>query len=127
LAYQNSLNPRPLLTRPTGTSPLRHHDNHSGGPGTPKYAGVERGAGVGRDPAAESDFRDFVAVRSAALHRTAYLLVGDWALAEDLVQIALTKTYLAWRRQERIDAVESYVRRVLVNAATSWWRRRWRG
>jgi RNA polymerase sigma-70 factor (ECF subfamily) len=38
---------------------------------------------MGRDPAAELEFRDFVAVRSAALHRTAYLLVGDWALADD--------------------------------------------
>src|SRR5205807_4605938 len=70
---------------------------------------------------------DFVAARSAALHRTAYLLVGDWALAEDLVQIALTRTYLAWRRLDRLEAVEAYARRVLVNAATSWWRRRWRG
>lgn len=75
----------------------------------------------------EREFREFVALRSAALLRSAYLLVGDWAHAEDLLQTALTKTYLAWRRLGEIDAVEPYVRRVLINTATSWWRRRWHG
>jgi RNA polymerase sigma-70 factor (sigma-E family) len=82
---------------------------------------------VGSDLAAESEFRDFVAARGAALHRTAYLLVGDWGLAEDLVQTALVKTYLAWRRLGGIGAVEPYTRKVLVNTAASGWRRRWRG
>jgi RNA polymerase sigma-70 factor (sigma-E family) len=59
--------------------------------------------------------------------RTAYLLAGDWATAEDLLQTALTKTYLAWKRLGEIEAVEPYARRVLVNTATSWWRRRWHG
>ena len=63
----------------------------------------------------------------AALLRTAYLLAGDWATAEDLLQTALTKTYLAWRRLGEIEAVEPYARRVLVNTSTSWWRRRWHG
>jgi RNA polymerase sigma-70 factor, ECF subfamily len=75
----------------------------------------------------EEDFRDFVAARSGALLRTAYLLAGDWATAEDLLQTALTKTYLAWKRLGRIDAVEPYTRKVLVNTSTSWWRRRWHG
>jgi RNA polymerase sigma-70 factor (sigma-E family) len=75
----------------------------------------------------EDDFRDFVTARSAALLRTAYLLAGDWATAEDLLQTALTKTYLAWKRLGQIEAVEPYARRVLVNTATSWWRRRWHG
>jgi RNA polymerase sigma-70 factor (ECF subfamily) len=75
----------------------------------------------------EEEFREFVAARSGALLRTAYLLVGDWATAEDLLQTALTKTYLAWKRMGAIEAVEPYTRRVLVNTATSWWRRRWHG
>ncbi|MFC7545157.1 SigE family RNA polymerase sigma factor [Plantactinospora sp. GCM10030261] len=75
----------------------------------------------------EEEFRDFVAARSGALLRTAYLLAGDWATAEDLLQTALTKTYLAWKRLGGIEAVEPYARRVLVNTATSWWRRRWHG
>jgi RNA polymerase sigma-70 factor, ECF subfamily len=81
---------------------------------------------------AESDtidvqFREFVAARSAALLRTAYLLAGDWATAEDLLQTSLTKTYIAWRRLGQIEAAEPYARRVLINTATSWWRRRWHG
>ena len=82
-----------------------------------------------RSPAAQVDaeFRQFVAARSASLLRTAYLLVGDWAHAEDVLQTALTKTYLAWRRLGEIEAVEAYARRVLVTTATSWWRRRWHG
>ncbi|WP_433214296.1 SigE family RNA polymerase sigma factor [Dactylosporangium sp. CS-047395] len=75
----------------------------------------------------EEDFREFVGLRSKALLRTAYLLAGDWATAEDLLQIALTKTFLAWKRLGHIEAVEPYARRVLVNTATSWWRRRWHG
>jgi RNA polymerase sigma-70 factor (ECF subfamily) len=75
----------------------------------------------------EREFQAFVTQRSPALLRTAYLLGGDWATAEDLLQIALTKTYLAWRRLGTIEAVEPYARRVLVNTATSWWRRRWHG
>jgi RNA polymerase sigma-70 factor (sigma-E family) len=75
----------------------------------------------------EEEFREFVAARSTAMLRTAYLLSGDWGAAEDLLQVALTKTYLAWRRLGRIEAVEPYARRVLVNTATSWWRRRWHG
>ena len=75
----------------------------------------------------EEEFRDFVAARSGALLRTAYLLAGDWASAEDLLQTSLTKTYLAWLRHGGIEAIEPYARRVLVNTATSWRRRRWHG
>ncbi|GIG56034.1 DNA-directed RNA polymerase sigma-70 factor [Longispora fulva] len=75
----------------------------------------------------EGDFRDFVAARSSALLRTAYLLIGDWHQAQDLLQTALAKTYLAWRRLGELDAVEPYARKVLVNTVTSWRRRRWHG
>ena len=76
----------------------------------------------------DEEFRAFVAARSPALLRTSCLLVGgDWALAEDLLQAALTKTYLAWGRIEDRGAVEAYVRRTLATTATSWWRRRWHG
>ncbi|HEX6870095.1 MAG TPA: SigE family RNA polymerase sigma factor [Micromonosporaceae bacterium] len=75
----------------------------------------------------EVEFGQFVAARSGALLRTAFLLVGDWSHAEDVLQVALTKTYLAWRRMGQIDSVDAYARRVLVTTATSWWRRRWHG
>jgi RNA polymerase sigma-70 factor (sigma-E family) len=69
-------------------------------------------------------FRDFVASRSRALLRTAYLLTGNKADAEDLVQAALAKTYLAWHRIEDRGALDGYVRRAIVNTHISWWRRR---
>src|SRR5581483_7400238 len=72
----------------------------------------------------DESFREFVAAGSAALLRTAYLLVGDLGQAEDLLQTALVKTYLAWGRIRDPGAVHAYVRRVLVTTATSWWRRR---
>lgn len=75
----------------------------------------------------EAEFRDFVAARRAALLHTAYLLTGDWGAGEDLLQTALTKTYLAWHRIRERGAVEAYVRRTMARTATSWWRRRWHG
>ena len=56
--------------------------------------------------------------RRAALVRVAALLVsGDLARAEDVVQTALTRLYMAWPRV-RPDAVDAYARRCVVNAAT---------
>ena len=75
----------------------------------------------------DEEFAAFVASRSQALLRTACLLTGDWASAEDLLQTALAKTYLRWSHIDRHGAAEAYVRRVLVTTSTSWWRRRWRG
>jgi RNA polymerase sigma-70 factor (sigma-E family) len=69
-------------------------------------------------------FAEFVTQRSARLLRTAYLLTRDWAYAEDLLQTALVRAWSAWSRIEADP--EPYVRRVLVNAYSSWWRRRWR-
>jgi RNA polymerase sigma-70 factor (sigma-E family) len=76
------------------------------------------------DVADEDAFRAFVASRTTALLRSAYLLVGDHGLAEDLVQTALVKTYLAWSRIRQPEAVESYVRRTMATTAISWWRGR---
>lgn len=72
----------------------------------------------------ESEFDGFVATRSAALLRSAYLLVQDEGLAEDLLQTALTKAWFAWKR---IEEPEAYVRRIMVTTSASWWRRRWNG
>ena len=69
-------------------------------------------------------FRAYVAARSPALLRTAYLLTGNRTDAEDLLQTALAKTYLAWERIREREALDGYVRRVMVNTQTSWWRRR---
>lgn len=70
-------------------------------------------------------FNEFVVSRSTRLLRCAYLLTSDWATAEDLLQASLVKAWSAWSRIE--GDPEPYVRRILVNTQTSWWRRRWRG
>lgn len=57
------------------------------------------------------------------LVRTAYVLTGDYARAEDLVQTALVRTYRAWNRIERRDVPELYARRIVINLHASWWRR----
>jgi len=72
----------------------------------------------------DPEFRDYVRTRRQALLRTAYLLTGNLADAEDLVQSALAKTYLAWDRIEDRTALDGYVRRAIVNTHISWWRRR---
>ncbi len=71
------------------------------------------------------DFDAFVAARSTRLLRTAFLLTHDRGLAEDLVQTALAKAWFAWGRIE--GAPETYVRRIMVNTYSSWWRRKWNG
>jgi RNA polymerase sigma-70 factor (sigma-E family) len=71
----------------------------------------------------DEEFREFVAGRSPALLRTAFLLVGERALAEDLVQSALAKAYRHWARVTAAGDPEAYVRRIMVNERRSWWRR----
>jgi RNA polymerase sigma-70 factor (sigma-E family) len=72
-------------------------------------------------------FAQVVEARQRSLQRTAWLLTGDWALAEDLVQTALARSWPRWERIRRRDDPELYVRRVMVNTWASWTRRRWRG
>ncbi len=68
-------------------------------------------------------FEDYVAARYPALRRFAYLLCGDWAEAEDLVQDALVRCHRRWGRIDREDP-HAYVRRAVVNAAHNWRRSR---
>ncbi len=63
---------------------------------------------------AGADFDAFVAARSQALLRTAWLLTGDQGAAEDLVQTALINTWRRWGRVGGMLHVEAYVRRVVV-------------
>jgi RNA polymerase sigma-70 factor (sigma-E family) len=76
---------------------------------------------AGRDSAA---FAEFATARSASLYRAAYLMVGERGLAEDLLQEALTKTYVAWPRLRDINKAEAYTRKAITTTAISWWRRK---
>ena len=69
-------------------------------------------------------FSELVATRSPALLRLAYLVVGDHQLAQDLLQEALVKAYVAWPRLRDVTKAEAYVRRTMVTTAISRRRRR---
>lgn len=71
-------------------------------------------------------FRDYVAARQRALLRTARMLTGNQHTAEDLVQAALERVWPRWSRIVRDGDPDAYVRRVLVNTYSTWWRRKWR-
>jgi RNA polymerase sigma-70 factor (sigma-E family) len=85
-----------------------------------------------REPARESarqpgefvSFSSYVRARGSVLLRTARSLTSNPCDAEDLLQTALTKTYVAWDRIEDRRALDGYVRRALLNTRTSQWRKR---
>lgn len=70
-------------------------------------------------------FEEFVAARSPALLRAAWLLTGDRHDAEELVQSALVRTCAKFDRIERGEggSFEAYVRRAMHNEYVSWHRR----
>jgi RNA polymerase sigma-70 factor (sigma-E family) len=71
----------------------------------------------------EAEFASFMASSAPALARTAWLLCGDTHQAEELVQQALMKTYLAWPKARQGEPL-AYARRVLANLRIDGWRRR---
>lgn len=74
----------------------------------------------------EAAFSEYVTARRPQLFRTACLLCRDPHRAEDVVQEALTRLYAAWDRVGRMDDIDAYVRRIVVNAHYSDRRRPWR-
>jgi RNA polymerase sigma-70 factor (sigma-E family) len=62
----------------------------------------------------EDEYVAYVTARGAGLRRTAYLLCGDWHRAQDIVQTAIAKLYVHWRRAVRMDNLDAYVRRIVV-------------
>jgi RNA polymerase sigma-70 factor (sigma-E family) len=74
----------------------------------------------------ESAFRMYAVSRRPALRRTAYLMCGDWHQADDLVQTALTKLFVAWKRVRSDEAPDAYARRILTRCYLDERRRPWR-
>jgi RNA polymerase sigma-70 factor (sigma-E family) len=72
----------------------------------------------------EDRFADFVRVHSATLFRTAYLMTGDYQRAEDLLQTTLVRVYQRWPKVDAMERPVAYARKILVNQAVSWWRKR---
>jgi RNA polymerase sigma-70 factor (sigma-E family) len=76
------------------------------------------------NPEAERRYRDWAELRAPQLHRTAYLLCGDWHLAEDLVQESFVRAAVHWARVEAMANADGWLYRVLVNEHRQRWRRR---
>jgi RNA polymerase sigma-70 factor (sigma-E family) len=81
---------------------------------------------VARRRERDAEFIDYVAARRKALLVTAYFCCGSWNHAEDVLQTALAKLYVAWPRVRRSRSEEAYVRRIIVNATIDESRRPWR-
>lgn len=71
-----------------------------------------------RRPQREREFAEYFLARGLPLRRTAYLIVHDWHLAEDVIQLAFVKLYAAWPRV-RPESLDAYARKVVVNECLS--------
>jgi RNA polymerase sigma-70 factor (sigma-E family) len=81
-----------------------------------------RGGGV----AEPLDFADFLRRRSRPMLRAAWLLTGgDWALAEDLAQTALSEVWRRWDKVSAMDAPDAYAHKIMLNTFLRWRGRRW--
>jgi RNA polymerase sigma-70 factor (sigma-E family) len=74
----------------------------------------------------DDEFSAFVAARQGHLRRIAYAVCGDWHRADDLLQTALVKLYVAWPRLHLEGREEAYTRQIIVRANIDESRRPWR-
>lgn len=74
----------------------------------------------------EQAFVEFATGAARSLRRTAFLMTGDWHRADDVVQNALVKLYVAWPRITKSGAFPTYARRAVVTSAIDEGRRPWR-
>lgn len=72
----------------------------------------------------DGEFSAYVAARSRALERYAFVLTGDRQRAEDLVQNALLRLYRQWNRVSALEHPDAYVRQIVTNQYLDWRRRR---
>ncbi|RII12495.1 RNA polymerase sigma-E factor [Streptomyces sp. YIM 130001] len=70
------------------------------------------------------EFEEYVRARQDALLRSARRLVPDPTDAQDLLQTALVRTYHRWDGIADKRLADAYLRRVMINTRTEWWRSR---
>lgn len=83
----------------------------------------ETPSGADASAARSADFDAWLASNGSDLLRFAFLVLGDRQRAEDAVQEALARACSRWRRISSADDPRAYVRRMVVNADISWWRK----
>lgn len=81
---------------------------------------------MGGSRRSEAAYVEYVASRRDHLRRIAYAICGDWHDADDLLQTALVKLYVAWPRVHRDGREEAYARQVIVRTNIDEHRRPWR-
>jgi RNA polymerase sigma-70 factor (sigma-E family) len=74
------------------------------------------------DEASNAEANAFVQRRGAALRRLAFVLTGNLNDADDLLQTTLVKVIWSWQRVSRAENPDAYVKRMMVNAASTTWR-----
>ncbi|GAA2599222.1 SigE family RNA polymerase sigma factor [Winogradskya consettensis] len=74
----------------------------------------------------EQAYREYVGANLDRLRRTAYLLCGDWHLADDLTSTVLVKLLRHWKRASEMEHLDAYTRRMLLSAWLDERRRPWR-
>lgn len=90
----------------------------------PRAGATDARAGGEAGPASvPASFEAFVRSRSDALFRTAFVMTGQRAAAEDLVQETLARMLPLWRRVSEGGSPDAYVYRVMTNLHRSTWRR----
>ncbi|MFG2044019.1 SigE family RNA polymerase sigma factor [Dactylosporangium sp. NPDC048998] len=77
-------------------------------------------------PRADDQFHVYVAEHLDRWRRTAYLLCGDWHLADDLVSEAVIRLHRHWSRASQANNVDAYTQKILTRCWLSEQRRRWR-
>ena len=81
-----------------------------------------------RDAIRREDFTAYFIARLDTVRRTAYLLCGDWHLADDLAQITFVRLSAAWDRVREPAALDAFTRtcliRVYLSESSRMWRRR---
>jgi RNA polymerase sigma-70 factor (sigma-E family) len=70
-------------------------------------------------------FDAFVRTQSRGLLRAGWLLTGDWATAEDLVQASLAAVWQRWAKPDPLVVPVAYARQVMITTFLRWRRRRW--
>lgn len=91
--------------------------------GVVERLGVQASPGRRTIAELDHDFDAFVTARATGLLRFAAVMVKNPHDAEDVLQDVLVKAHLNWASICRAGNPDAYVRKMVVNAATSFWRR----
>jgi RNA polymerase sigma-70 factor (sigma-E family) len=73
----------------------------------------------------DAEYTEFVSARLESLRRLAYLLCGDPHRADDIVQQAITKLYLRWRKLADVANLDQYLRTIVLREFIDERRRSW--